>query len=508
MTTDVRISTPLLSHQREALDFIERRERETEELPSSRSLWEYHTPTTGKPFYQHLITGGKSEVRDDFCGGIIADEMGLGKSLTMLSAIVGSFNLAKEFAQSSKSHGKTLKATLVIVPSALLLDSWSDEIKKHIIPGTITHLKYHGQSRSISFDDLAKYDVVLTTYATAAADYRNNNSPLTQHVWYRVVLDEAHVIRNWTTKQFGAVARILSHIRWCLSGTPIQNTLTDLGALVRFLKVPILHEPATFRRFIACPLRLHGKDRFSNLRLLLGFRQEVDMAISGYIPKQAHQIILEVFLRLRLFCNNGAEIRPINGVNQPQTAEEVLSCLQQDEKAECSYCSVDIVALGGQDEPESAVLFSFWKTSLDVVGSLLRTRGLPYTRIDGSLSLEQRRAVLHQFQNSSEVNVLLMTLGTGALGLNNLSIANHVHILEPQWNPSVENQAIGRFQRMGQARAVTVYRYIMNESVEQNVESRQNRKLQLAHRGFSLTSEDNAERGVQQVMVSAFFWGF
>jgi SWI/SNF-related matrix-associated actin-dependent regulator of chromatin subfamily A3 len=109
-------------------------------------------------------------------------------------------------------------------------------------------------------------------------------------------------------------------------------------------------------------------------------------------------------------------------------------------------------------------------------------KGIPFLRIDGSLPFGKRKTILDQFQDQSDISVLLMTLGTGAVGydfsfrmqqfvltafrLNSLSVANRIHLLEPQWNPSVESQAIGRVVRLGQQRPVTVVRYIINKTVE------------------------------------------
>jgi hypothetical protein len=133
------------------------------------------------------------------------------------------------------------------------------------------------------------------------------------------------------------------------------------------------------------------------------------------------------------------------------------------------------------------IIFSFWKKSLDLVGELFTANGIQYLRVDGSLSLGRRKTVLSEFQVNPEIRVLVMTLGTGAIGwvvsltpvesvhfsewslllrLNNLSIASRIYLLEPQWNPSVENQAIGRIFRLGQERPVTVVRYIVDKTIE------------------------------------------
>ncbi|KAK4676348.1 hypothetical protein QC764_510532 [Podospora pseudoanserina] len=128
---------------------------------------------------------------------------------------------------------------------------------------------------------------------------------------------------------------------------------------------------------------------------------------------------------------------------------------------------------------EKSIVFSFWMKSLDLVENLLKKHNIAFRRVDGSRSKNDRRASLHDFR-TKDVPVLLMTFGTGSMGLNDLNVARRVHILEPQWNPSVENQAIGRVSRLGQTREVTVILYVMKKSIEEAVESRQFLKLKLA----------------------------
>ncbi|EAT84988.1 hypothetical protein SNOG_07522 [Parastagonospora nodorum SN15] len=190
--------------------------------------------------FKHAITGAKSSEIIDAPGGIIADDMGLGKTLSMLAAVVASVSQAVQDAFSSTraptSYWRDIipsKCTLVVVPSALLMDSWLDEVEN------------------------------------ITAEFCRGSSRLHRIQWYRLVLDEAHFIRNPTTKQFRAINALPSKIRWCMTGTPIQNSLEDLGALVKFLKVPVLDDLALFRKQITTPVVSNVSGRFTNLRRLL-----------------------------------------------------------------------------------------------------------------------------------------------------------------------------------------------------------------------------------------------
>ncbi|KAH7122800.1 P-loop containing nucleoside triphosphate hydrolase protein, partial [Dendryphion nanum] len=139
--------------------------------------------------------------------------------------------------------------------------------------------------------------------------------------------------------------------------------------------------------------------------------------------------------------------------------------------------------------------------SLDIFGWLLEAKNIPYLRVDGSLQFSKRKVELTQFQAQPYTLVLLMTLGTGAVRLNNLSVATRVHFLKPQWNPSIESQAIGRVVRIGQEQAVTVVWYIMNRTVEKNVQNKQLRKLRLAHGGFSHGKAEEAKTRMRRLEV-------
>ncbi|EKG12621.1 SNF2-related protein [Macrophomina phaseolina MS6] len=212
----------------------------------------------------------------------------------------------------------------------------------HIRPGTLKVHKYHGQHRQIGRADLIEHDIVLTTYGTIATELRRRQGVLEHINWFRLVLDEvstAHVIRNWSTKQFKAVSTIPAHIRWCLSGTPIQNSLEDLGALVKFLQVPILKDGNNFNTYITRKTILTvsaSKSNFENLRCLLGsiclrrnkgvlpsylnrfkeytypidFGEEekikythlkkrckraIDMAVSGHKAKETHRVFWKLY---------------------------------------------------------------------------------------------------------------------------------------------------------------------------------------------------------------------
>ncbi|KAJ6150203.1 helicase [Penicillium samsonianum] len=528
-------------------------------------------------------------------GGIIADEMGLGKTLTTLATIITTLNHAEATVVSNKEFPelppkqKTM-ATLIIVPSE---GEIRDCYYSRVVPGTLVACRYHGQSRESQNLSFEHKDIVLTTYGTVTSEFRLKRGLLHKTDFFRVVLDEAHHIRSRSGIQYAAVCGISASRRWCLTGTPIQNKLEDLGALVSFLQFPLLGDKEMFRVYIVNQSYRNSPTRFDNLRLLLGciclrrtkkvghlaepraeilyldlspteaqgysyivehHRTALDKAVSSGSSINTKNSVFQALMQLRIYCNNGicgSEDCETPG-SQDLDLDEYFLFLQQNNEAQCASCNREIQLLSDlniptsgafaqcrhllcslcvtlskssviicpgckdntlplipatnsshhEDRPtalasnrildsmhvseplystklhallnrimaqpsqEKCIVFSAWKKSLDLAAAMLRDNQIGYTRVDGSISSADRRSALTIFNDDTQVNVLLITVGTGAVGLN-LTSATRVHIMEPQWNPMVERQAIGRVVRLGQTKDVTITRYIMRGTVEE-----------------------------------------
>lgn len=271
---DPSIVTPLLGHQKKALYFMTAREKEpTEEAEISDPLYQPKFKRSGQKYYLNVITGGESRVKPPpVLGGILADEMGLGKTLSTLSLVVSKESREAADAWSKKSPEqqgpvRNNKATLLVCPVSTVAN-WEDQLKTHIVPGTLRYYIYHGQGRIQDINELAKYDLVLTTYSTIAAEYLRGK-PIEKTNWFRIILDEAHCIRTQSTRQSMAICSLSAQRRWAVTGTPVQNRLDDLGALLKFLRIKPFDERHGFTQWILNPFKNADPDVLPKLRLLV-----------------------------------------------------------------------------------------------------------------------------------------------------------------------------------------------------------------------------------------------
>lgn len=559
--------------------------------------------------------------------------MGLGKTLSAIALVASSKIRGSMYAKDQRteeaSHGSLTRtrATLVVVPSLLILEEWKKEIEKQTAARALVVTKYHGHDRVSQFDELLPYDIVLTTYGTVATEYRKchtngrGRKVLYFLRWFRIILDEAHTIRSSRTAQCTSILALQAQHHWCLTGTPIQNRVEDLAPLLRFCKVPQLHEPADFQKYVAkitrkslhqgcnvlrqvlspiClrrtkalldlpePERIDHIVEFSDAEkerygaLLQQSRLLLDASVSGKATDRPKHTILQAILQLRIFCNLGTFMPHVQDMSDETylDPDEALTLLQEEDQAVCAVCFAGVTVINQASDLDSAVLgtcshilcvvcqaaatmapvgsgpyqclvceqtvtqkvhgdeqrrpingadlakprsakleqliddlkssqgsqksivFSVWKRTLDVASRLCDADGIRYVRIDGTVASEARQKALDDFKADSKVSTLLMTLGTGALGLN-LTAATRVHILEPQWNPAVESQAIGRVVRLGQAKGTTIIRYTVKSSVEQQIQTYQKRKLRLAAGGFSDTASQLEYE--ERILRSTFF---
>ncbi|KAF5498770.1 DNA repair protein RAD5A [Colletotrichum fructicola] len=439
-------------------------------------------------------------------GGIIADAMGLGKTLTVLTAILQSSHKAALFRDFvsipniSQEPKVRTGATLVVVSSAQLLESWGSEIQRHVLRECLNTIVFHGQSRPHDSKSLLKTDIVLTTYGTLVAEEKGRKV-LQQLNWFRIVLDEAHWIH-----------------------TAEETILVSLSLAERILYDQVLHRT----------------------------KREIDDTVSKGKTIKKYNFLFTAILKMRMLCNSGTYSNYSGSHRYLRVDSQVkyTGCEQcaasKDEDATlllaafqfCPDCGRSLQISSPGSNPESSrdgnsplpefyptpeerftpsdvysaklfavtnkiracrstskhIVFSYWTSTLDLLSNLLGNEAVTHVQVDGRTSYAERTNRLQSFREDNDMRALLMSIETGALGLN-LTAANYVHIVEPQWNPSIEEQAIGRALRIGQTREVTVVRYIVQGTVEQNIMQLQKKKKSAAKFMFNLgTSEELDEK--------------
>lgn len=410
-------------------------------------------------------------LRDAGLGALLADDMGLGKTLQALCAIRG--------------------RTLVVGPTSVL-HNWADEIRR--FRPAISCSVYHGPRRKL--DDSA--DVTVTSYALLRLD----EAELTAVEWDTVILDEAQTIKNPDSQVAAAAYRLRGRCRVAMSGTPVENRLDELWSEFRFTNPGLLGGRSDFQDRYARPIadgdaaaaeRLRRRIRPFLLRRLKrdvapelpprtdavlycelteSERQVYDTvraATKDEIVRRLHEggsvlAALEALLRLRqAACHSGLV---------PGQAAETSS------KVELLLESLDTVLAEGH----KALVFSQWTSLLDRIEPRLRDDGVSFTRLDGSTV--DRAGVVAGFQSDTGPPVLLVSLKAGGTGIN-LTAADHVFLMDPWWNPAVEDQAADRAHRIGQERPVIVYRVVAEGTVEERILDLQSRKRAVADAALS-----------------------
>ncbi|CAE6341818.1 unnamed protein product [Rhizoctonia solani] len=282
---DGTLVVDLLKHQKQGLLWCINRENvvlPTKHGEPHQQFWEYRAPPGSRAHYMNLIT--KSPIPASMApaighGGIMSDSMGLGKSLTFLALVIATRN--------SRPEGFD-KPTLIVCPLSVL-SNWETQIDDHCNPGALACYTYYGNNRNVDPEILKDYDIVLTTYQTVSSDFdragglKTTEELMTESLedkkrskglfaiqWKRVVLDEAHQIRNPKTKIAQATTAIDGYYRWAVSGTPIVNSPTDLGSLLAFLRMcSPLDQIAQFNRSLARPLQKGNPESMALLREIM-----------------------------------------------------------------------------------------------------------------------------------------------------------------------------------------------------------------------------------------------
>lgn len=284
MEQPAQVKTPLLHHQKQALRFMTEKEQPRKFGPNeedNNSLWRLEYQANGSKQYREIITGMVMDHEPpQALGGLLADMMGLGKTLSILALVLSSMEQAKAWTTKPprrdliRSHPgiRNTRTTLLVVPLSAV-NNWVSQVQEHLQPESLTFNVFHGPTRLTDVEELSRFDLVITTYSTVLSEVSGRGSkrgtPLAKMNMFRIVLDEAHTIREPSAQQTKAILSLHSQRRWSVTGTPIQNRLEDLLSVTKFLKLFPYDDRARFGQYILSPFKSGNPSVLASLRVLV-----------------------------------------------------------------------------------------------------------------------------------------------------------------------------------------------------------------------------------------------
>ncbi len=437
-------------------------------------------------------------------GPCLADDMGLGKTVQFLGL------MAHERLGGSNTGPSRLPPSLLIVPMSVV-GNWMREAKRFC--PELKFLIHHGTDRLLgdSFANAAREaDAVITTYSLAARD----KETLAKVHWRRIVLDEAQYIKNPGTKQTQAVMGLPSDGRVALTGTPVENRLSELWSIMEFLNPGYLGNGHAFRKRFAVPIeRYKDSSRSRQLRELVRpfvlRRLKSDPTIAADLPEkletreyshltteqaelyetlvrrmlgeveraegiQRRGLVLATLIKLKQVCNHPGQLLKDHGLG---SGSSTVPDIHRSGKCTRLVEMLDEIVAAG----DKALVFTQFREMAEMLAAMLRHElDRDVLLFHGGTTQVQRDQIVHRFQRpDGQAPVLVVSLKAGGVGLN-LTAATHVFHFDRWWNPAVENQATDRAHRIGQSRTVHVHKFVVRGTLEERIDEMIEQKTELA----------------------------
>ncbi|GAA4302879.1 DEAD/DEAH box helicase [Nibribacter koreensis] len=413
-------------------------------------------------------------------GGCLADDMGLGKTIQVIA-----FMLVLKTKRQAGPH-------LVVVPTSLLFN-WQQELAK-FAPSLKVHT-FYGPARGRKEFDLV--DVVLTSYGTLLSEIK----ALKEVRFHYIFLDESQAIKNPESQRYKAARLLQARNRLVLTGTPVENNTMDLYGQLSLACPGLLGDKRYFRDHYATPI-----DKFKETKRAKELQKKIQPFLLRRTKEQVASELPEK-TEMVIYCEMGLEQRQVYESHAKEVRDFLLGQPEDDLPKsrmhvlkgltklrqicnspallpnEASYgdSSSKIEALLEQIENKAPyhkiLVFSQFVSMLDLIRPELEKRSIPYEYLTGQTT--QRGSKVDNFQSKPEVRVFLISLKAGGTGLN-LTAADYVYLVDPWWNPAVENQAIDRAHRIGQHQNVVAVRLICPDTIEEKIMTLQTAKKELA----------------------------
>jgi SNF2 family DNA or RNA helicase len=398
-----------------------------------------------------------------------------------------------------------IKTSLIVVPNSLVYN-WYNEARK--FTPNMRVLIYTGINREKNPQLFINYDLIITTYGTVRVDV----DVIKQFKFNYIILDESQSIKNPQSLASRAVKQLRSAQRLVLTGTPIENSVQELWSQLAFINPGLVGNLQSFTERFVVPIE-KGKDvnRLKQLKAIIKpfvLRRTKDQ-VATELPAKIEQVVYcnmteqqaEAYETVKSYYRNEImkSIREL-GLNRSQfTILQGLTKLRQianhpvltnpDYDGQAGkFDELMARAETARQEGHKVLIFSQFVKQLEIYKKQFDNKGWTYCYLDGSMSNEQRQQQVQSFQNDKNISYFLISLKAGGVGLN-LTAADYVFIIDPWWNPAVEQQAVDRTHRIGQTKTVFTYKFITKDTVEEKILSLQQRKKELA--GSIITTEES-----------------
>ena len=419
-------------------------------------------------------------------GGCLADDMGLGKTVQTLALL----QKIKE-----ENHDEGIHTTSLIIMPTSLIYNWLNEAKK-FAPKLTIHA-HTGSFRNKEVEIFSNYDVVITTYGITRVDIE-----LLKTVYFNyIILDESQNIKNPASKSFKAVKALKSKNKLILSGTPVENTVNDLWTQMSFINPGLLGNQHFFYTDFVVPIeKKNDEEKAAKLQALIKpfVLRRTKAQVATELPPKTENLFYcqmsedqkEYYEKIKSEYRNALLVNMEDG-SFKRSQIQVLQGLTKLRQIANHPLMIDEGYKGDSGKFENVIhtletvlarghkvlVFSQFVKQLDIYKKYLIDQNIPFAYLDGTTS--KRGEVVKEFQANKDIKLFLISIKAGGVGLN-LTEADYVFILDPWWNPAVEQQAIDRTHRIGQTKNVFIYKFITKDTVEEKILALQKRKRKVA----------------------------
>jgi superfamily II DNA or RNA helicase len=471
--------------------------------------------------YQHEGLNWLHWLQSSGLGGLLADDMGLGKTIQALALLQNNLESMPPAQEQKLSNmmptlfdipSKKL-TSLVIVPASLVFN-WENEIRR-FLPGMKVYCHKGGQ-RATTTSQFVFFDIVISSYHTVRQDI----DLLSAFKFHYIILDESQSVKNPGSLIYKSVVRLKSDFRLALSGSPVENSLTDLWAQLNFVNPGMLGSLSYFRNEYVIPIEKQNnseKEAFLKKLTKPFILRRTKETVAGDLPAVAEQTIFCDMTEEQsvIYEKEKSSIRNIimESVGKEGLQKAVFAVLQglmrlrqisnhpvmADEEYPGGSGKFDIILNDIENvvkEGHKILVFSSFVMHLKLVSAALEKNRIGFSMLTGAST--DREKIVNRFQNEDSIRVFLISLKAGGVGLN-LTAADYVFIIDPWWNPASEIQALSRAHRIGQNKNVFVYRYISTGTLEEKIIKLQERKSKLAE-SFIHSNNPLQDAGLDQIL--------